>query len=412
VDRSAYQLALQSYDQGLEALGHLPESRETLEGRLEIMSHRHAPLFALGHREQLLASYDIQLPLVETLGNQELLARVTNAMGNVLWLSAQYVRALPLSERALAIADEIGAHALRITARLDVGQIRRSLGDSRDAAAVLSEALALLVGDLVRQRLDRAFYPAISLRSNLVMCLVELGEFERATAVAREVVDIAESLGHAAGLVVAFTTTSRVLIAQGRFADAIPPFERALELSRQADIPVLESVAAGNLGHAYTMAERIGDGLPLIEQSVERVQRANRPAEAQMRLHLAGACVSAGPLDEAAPVAERAMALARERSERGVEAHALRLQGDISRQRDSGGPEAAAASLRDALALADQLGMRPLVAHCHHGLGKLYRRTGKRDQAQEHLSTAVTMYREMDMRFWLEQAEAEMKELG
>ena len=53
-------------------------------------------------------------------------------------------------------------------------------------------------------------------------------------------------------------------------------------------------------------------------------------------------------------------------------------------------------------------GMRPLVAHCHLGLGKLHRRIGKRDQAQEHFITATAMYREMDMRFWLEQAEAEM----
>jgi len=50
--------------------------------------------------------------------------------------------------------------------------------------------------------------------------------------------------------------------------------------------------------------------------------------------------------------------------------------------------------------------MRPLVAHCHLGLGKLYRRTGKREQALEHLTTATTMYREMDMRFWQEQAAA------
>jgi hypothetical protein len=56
--------------------------------------------------------------------------------------------------------------------------------------------------------------------------------------------------------------------------------------------------------------------------------------------------------------------------------------------------------------------MRPVVAHCHLGLGKLYRRTGRREQAQEHLTIATALYREMDMRFWLEQAEAEMKELG
>ena len=63
---------------------------------------------------------------------------------------------------------------------------------------------------------------------------------------------------------------------------------------------------------------------------------------------------------------------------------------------------------RDALDLAEELGVRPLVAHCHLDLGKLYRRRGEREQAQERLTTAVTMYRGMDMRFWLEKAEAEM----
>jgi tetratricopeptide (TPR) repeat protein len=129
-------------------------------------------------------------------------------------------------------------------------------------------------------------------------------------------------------------------------------------------------------------------------------------------LHLAGAYVSTGRLEEAATVAELALTLARERSERGVQAQVLQLQGDIARQRDPGAPEAAAASLRDALARAEQLSMRPLAAHCHLGLGKLYRRTGDRSQVQEHLTTATTMYREMDMRFWLEQAEAELRELA
>ena len=55
--------------------------------------------------------------------------------------------------------------------------------------------------------------------------------------------------------------------------------------------------------------------------------------------------------------------------------------------------------------------MRPLVAHCHLGLGKLYPRTGQREQATEHPTTATTMYREMGMTYWLEQAEAEMREL-
>jgi hypothetical protein len=68
--------------------------------------------------------------------------------------------------------------------------------------------------------------------------------------------------------------------------------------------------------------------------------------------------------------------------------------------------------LEEALALAVELGMRPEVAHCHLGLGKLYRRTGKREQAREHLTTATTMYREMEMTYWLEKAEEELGQLA
>ena len=71
--------------------------------------------------------------------------------------------------------------------------------------------------------------------------------------------------------------------------------------------------------------------------------------------------------------------------------------------------ESGEAHYRQALALAELRGMRPLISHCHLGLGTLYRRTGKRQEAQEHLTLATTMYREMDMPFWLEQAEADRK---
>ena len=71
----------------------------------------------------------------------------------------------------------------------------------------------------------------------------------------------------------------------------------------------------------------------------------------------------------------------------------------------------AAAHYSAATTLASELEMRPLIAHCHLGLGKLYRRTGKREQTREHLATATTMYREMGMTYWVEQAEREMKEL-
>jgi protein-disulfide isomerase-like protein with CxxC motif len=84
----------------------------------------------------------------------------------------------------------------------------------------------------------------------------------------------------------------------------------------------------------------------------------------------------------------------------------------VIRHRSTRWNAAAAAAYASGLDIAESLGMRPLVAHCHLGLAKLYRHTDKRKRVQQHLTTATTMYREMAMRFWLEKAEAEMKELA
>ena len=123
---------------------------------------------------------------------------------------------------------------------------------------------------------------------------------------------------------------------------------------------------------------------------------------------LGRACLLLGRLDEARKLGDRAIEFSP--GQQGFMVHALHLLGDIAAHPDrfdAGGGEA---HYRQALALAEPRGMRPLVAHCHLGLGKLYRRTGKREQAQEHLTTATTMYREMGMTYWLEQAEAEMND--
>ena len=127
--------------------------------------------------------------------------------------------------------------------------------------------------------------------------------------------------------------------------------------------------------------------------------------------HVLGrACLPLGRLDEARGLGERALALSPRHP--GFAAHALHLLGDTAIHPDRFDAESGEAYYRQALALAEPRGMRPLVAHCHLGLGKLYRCTDKAEQAREHLTTATVMYREMDMPFWLKQAEAEISELA
>ena len=114
---------------------------------------------------------------------------------------------------------------------------------------------------------------------------------------------------------------------------------------------------------------------------------------------------------DATRIAQDGLAVARQRGERGVEGQILRTLGEIAAHRNCFDVDTAEAYYRQAHSLADALGMRPLVAHCHFGFGKLFRRIGKQKQAREHLTTTATLYRKMDMTFWLEEVEAEMREL-
>jgi Tetratricopeptide repeat len=126
-------------------------------------------------------------------------------------------------------------------------------------------------------------------------------------------------------------------------------------------------------------------------------------------VHFAEACMLADQPEEVFAAATRALAMTRERGDRGHEAYALRLLAEIAARPESLDRETAHARYHEALTLATELGMRPLVAHCHLGLGKLFRRTGRREQARGHLTTATTMYREMGRTFWLDQTEAEIR---
>ena len=171
---------------------------------------------------------------------------------------------------------------------------------------------------------------------------------------------------------------------------------------------------AAALGAAYTLGGRVADAVPLLTQAMEQAtaMEMSSTIQALCRLSLGEAQMLAGRLEEAHALAEHALALAREHQERGHQAYALRLLGEIAARREPPESDQAEAYYRQALALAEELGMRPLVAHCHLGLGKLYAKLGRRAEARTELSAAIELYRAMEMTFWLPQAEAALAEVA
>jgi tetratricopeptide (TPR) repeat protein len=172
-------------------------------------------------------------------------------------------------------------------------------------------------------------------------------------------------------------------------------------------------ISTASWGWALAWLGRVSEGVSLAERGLRLHEEVGSKTTLPLFYFFwAESLLLAGRIAQAREVAETALHLGREFSEKGHEALALHVLGAITAATD---PPEAHSSQNYFLAsttLASVLGMRPLVAHCHLGLGQLYRRTGKREQAQEYLSTATTMYREMDMRFWLEKARAELQALS
>jgi tetratricopeptide (TPR) repeat protein len=203
---------------------------------------------------------------------------------------------------------------------------------------------------------------------------------------------------------------------QGALSKALPQLERAMGICHEADLPALFPRIASALSVAYILAGHGAEAVPLITQAQAKEHTTAREGElvgfqTLYHLSLGEAYLRVGHQEEAYDLAERALALACAHQERGHQAYALCLLGETAAHRVPLEVELAEAHYRQALALAEALGMRPLVAHCHHGLGRLYGQTGRSEEARAALATAIDLYHAMDMTFWLPQAEAALAQV-
>jgi tetratricopeptide (TPR) repeat protein len=193
---------------------------------------------------------------------------------------------------------------------------------------------------------------------------------------------------------------------QGQLDQAMPLLQHSLSICRSAQTLVMFPWVASALGAAQRLRGSVADAVVLLEEAREQaITRKILFGHTVSVVHLSEAYLRAGRIDKATEVAQHAVQLARDYKERGNEAYVLRLLGDIATHREPLEAEPAATHYRQALTLAEELGMRPLQAHCHLGLGTLYARSGRGAQARAELTAAIGLYRAMNMTFWLPQAE-------
>jgi tetratricopeptide (TPR) repeat protein len=408
-ERSANSEAVAYFEQALETLTHLPESRSTLEQAIDLRLDVRHPLNQLGENERILDHLRAAERLAEALDDQLRLGRVSAYLTTYFYAAGSQDQAVASGQRALAIATALGHFSLQVELNFRLGQVYHQIGKYRAAMNFLNrnvENAELLQGELAH-KLGLPYSPSVFSRAYLVSCLAERGEFPEGLSCGEEAVRIAEALDQPFSVVAAYYGLGLLSLRQGQLDQAMPLLERSLSVCRSAQTLIFFPFVASALGAAQTLRGLVMDAVALLEEAREQaITRKILFGHTVAVVHLSEAYLHAGRIDKATEVAQHAVHLARDYKERGNEAYALRLLGEIAARRESPEVEPAATHYRQALTLAEELGMRPLQAHCRLGLGTLYARIGRGAQARAELTAAIDLYRAMDMTFWLPQAEA------
>jgi DNA-binding NtrC family response regulator/tetratricopeptide (TPR) repeat protein len=412
--RSANREAVAYFEQALIALSHLPETRETTEQAIDVRFDLRNALYALAEFGRIEGYLREAEAMARTLDDQRRLGWVS------AFMSAQYVLtgghatvARTFAERVEAIGDTLGDGPLQVAAQYYLLLACHVSGDHPGTEHASRRLMQLLEGDRNRERFGLAVLPAVVSRAFLARALAERGLFVEGGASGHEAIRIAETLEHPVSLIFACLWVAYVDSLKGELSQAAPRLERAIALCREWNVVLYSPFAMAFLGHVYAWSGHIAEGVSRLEEALAGYESAGiRYLHSISVVQLGEAYLLADQVEDARACADRAVRLARERGERGHEAWALRLLGEVASHPDRPDMATAEGHYRAAMALADALGMRPLATHCHLGLGKLYRRTGDRAKGSEHLATAAIMYREMGMTFWLEKTEAALVSLS
>jgi class 3 adenylate cyclase/tetratricopeptide (TPR) repeat protein len=412
--RSANREAVTRFQEALDALQRLPEHPGATAEALDLRFDLRAALMPLGDFSRMGTVLDEAEALAQAAGDQHRLGHALNFKAIHLIHSGDFAAALEYARRALAIGEAMTNIGIQAVANWYRALAYLARGESREAVGHCEAGIALIPEALAHERFGQAGVLGTNVRTWLAIALGTLGRFAEAHAPLREATHLAEEVGHVYSRIMPLFGLGTLELDQGDFAAAVAPLERGLDLCRTGDIPLWTPDFTWALGAAYHATGRHAEGIALMEGAARAIAERNVrwswwPGGVGV---LGRAYVLDGRLADAARLGQDGLAAARQVGERGAEGHLLRLLGEIAAHPSRCEVETAEAYYRQALSLADALGMRPLIAHCHLGLGKLYRRTDKREQAQEHLATATTMYREMGMTYWLEKADAEMTDLG
>jgi class 3 adenylate cyclase/tetratricopeptide (TPR) repeat protein len=410
--RSALPDARAWFEQALDILKSLPESQAVLEQAVDIRLELRPVLRQLGEGRKMLEHLCEAEAISERLKDDRRRGQVCAFMTTVLSTFDDLDEALVAGNRAREIAHHLGDLRLLILATSHLEQAHYYRGEYEHVIEFIADSLAAMPADWAYECFGGAVPASVFGRAYLIMSLGEIGRFAEAAKYDMEAIQLVQATQHAYTVAWACFAASMLHLLKGDWAKARSQIDKWIATLQRGNIQLPWALASSawvlaQIGEASEALKRVREGEQLLEDQVARGIVAHR----SWAYHAVGrTCLLLGRLDDAQHMGDRSVEFAQRQP--GFAAHALHLLGDIAAHPNRFDAERSATHYRRALTLAQMHGMRPLVAHCHLGLGTLCRRVGEPERAHEHLTTAATMYREMGMCFWLEQARVDLSDSG
>ena len=406
-NRSANREAADCYRNGLAALQHLPQSDVALRRELDLRLELRNPLFLLGEFEELHRNLHQAEVIAERLADQRRLGRVVNFLISYYGLIGEHGRAIDSGTRGLQLnKDDL---ELNTVTHYYLGQAYHHVGEYKRSIEMLNQALHAVRDERFKyERFGTANVISVICRCWLVQCFAQLGCFTDGITAAEAAMKIAEETKHAYSLAYSHLSLGFLLLVKGDIDGAIRALERSREICESNDIRVLMTHVGSNLGYAYALGGQLDHAMPLMLRADEQSELIGRKAAWALRLTWLGHTrFLAGQTEIAREHGQRALTLAINGGERGYQAWALKLLGDITLEQ-SPEPVQARSYYDQSMEIASQLSMQPLQAHLHLSSGRLSRQMNQVERAQHKISQAIAYYEKMEMPLWLVIAKREL----
>ena len=399
MDRAAVHEAVALFEKALIAGSHLPKNEQSIKKDIDLRFDLRNALWSIGEFEKILATLNEAEHLAEKLDDPTRTGWISVFSSASLWQLGRASEAMAAANHAIEINAKNNDLSLKIGSKFYFGCATVTSGDCHTAITIFGQICKELGGDRDYDRCGLPFLPAVIARSWIVWAHAERGEFDQAHQIANKAMEIAIHVGHPFNIAHINYDLGYLYYIQGDYDLAVEALEKANEIITEWGLTYLSPFISGFLGHAYTLSGDTAKALSLLQNALVAYENIGLGLfRSLVNVYMGKALLMDEQTGRALSQTNKALALAKSRNERGHQAYALFQLGEIAFHPDFSDLELAEKHFTEAMTIAEQLEMRPLLADCYKQLSNIFRDKNNLSQSFHYVSMSNRLFKQLDMK--------------